>query len=164
MTTQPSANPFWLRSSTINDYGGDVDKYDLNNVAPINPLTDVTASQFKSLSNDLVAANKTAALALITLDTSTDGYQCDIVKASTNMDLPLIERTGASTILISYPSLVTDIYGQEAPVVLQGVAVQDISEFQGRWRFYIDPLQTNEIVLTNEDPIVDDETIFLMVF
>lgn len=67
MTTIPDGSPVWARQTEFGHYGGSVDKKNFLDRGPIDQLTDVGASQFARMTADLVAAARTAPLALCTL-------------------------------------------------------------------------------------------------
>lgn len=63
--TVPTGSPAWARASTLQSYGGDLNKVDYGNIGVVSPKTDVSADHLRRIIADLSAVSRAAPLCKI---------------------------------------------------------------------------------------------------
>lgn len=121
----PEGSPFWERTAQIGDYGGHVAKQDYGGRKPLDPLTDVGASQFARMTADLTAVAHVAPVAVVTVRLTPSGVPpcVEFVHMATGVRLiaydgdnapvgyPIVTRNGTSDISVTFAPSYADAYG-----------------------------------------------------
>jgi hypothetical protein len=133
MTVSPYDLPSWARSTSIESYGGDVDKEDLLGVGNINPLTDISAAQIASLSSHLAAAIRTAPLCIIQLSLSDFSITNFYSQWGNGLSFAPTVVENSPDFTLTFQSNYTDEYGQSQAIniksVLIGIASNTVPSF-----------------------------------
>lgn len=126
MAITPSGSPPWLRTNTLNHYGGDVNKENYLSRGAIDALTDVDASQFSRLAADAAALQRVMPFCTMTIkcDDVTPGpptieyinMQTGVASVSyvgnaAPSGFPSASRLGNGAVLITFASSYSDPYG-----------------------------------------------------
>lgn len=125
---QPYDLPSWARSSSIESYGGDLDKQDLLGIGPVNPRTDLSASQIASFSSHLVSAVSVAPLAVVNVfsvyNGGTGGVSVTNFYSQFGSGLlyaPTVTATSAHNINLIFEPTYQDQYGQDQAINIKSV-------------------------------------------
>jgi len=131
MSVTPSGSPAWQRTVSHEDYGGHVDKANYQSQGVVNPRTDVGAEAIARLASNMAAVTRTAPLAELTYlnnDTGTAAPTIEAVSLMTEVRVvsyegdgapsgfPSAARNGDGNVTFTFPSSMTDEYGQSADV------------------------------------------------
>ncbi len=121
----PAGSPPWLRTNTLNHYGGDVNKENYLSRGAIDATTDVDASQINRLASDTASLQRVMPFCNITLlcsDTAPAAPTIEYVSMQTGIaqnyigsspvtGFPSAARNGNGDVSITFASSYLDSYG-----------------------------------------------------
>src|SRR5678815_5997449 len=125
MAIVPSGSPPWLRTNSLDHYGGNIDKQNYLSRAAIDALTDVDASQFSRLASDMAALQRVMPFCTLTLVCSDTlpaaptiefihmqtGYtSSSYIGSSPPTGFPSASRNGNGDVTITFASSYLDPY------------------------------------------------------
>jgi hypothetical protein len=125
MAITPNGDPAWLRTADTTTYGGNLNKTNYQGQGVVNARTDVDATEFVRLTEDLAAVVRTAPLAEITFtsdDTGANNPTVDVVNLMTGIratsyaggtppaGFPTVARVSDGVVDITFSTTLTDAY------------------------------------------------------
>lgn len=117
MAVIPTGDPCWACTSSIETYGGNVDKKNYLDIGIVDPKTDVDAGQFSRMVEDVQMMNKTADFAVITFTCNDTATEDPTLNAYWGMHgngegaAPTMTRLGDGYVSIEWESSYSDSYG-----------------------------------------------------
>jgi hypothetical protein len=126
MPIVPTGAPLWLRTVSLEHYGGHVNKENYLSRGAINALTDVAAEEFSRMVSDLAALGRTAEFATLTVlcnDSSPAAPTIEFAALMTGVRVvsypgdsaptgfPTAARNGNGDVTITFASSYVDEYG-----------------------------------------------------
>ena len=136
MSILPAGVPAWVRTNDPATYGGQLEKKNYQSQGMVNPRTDVDATQFVRLCEDMAALARTAPLAVLRYTTDDTGmadptvHSCIMMSGVHAVDydggsppagFPTVLRNGDGDVTITFTPQLADAYGITADIDLQNV-------------------------------------------